>query len=86
VPEGLEQRSLRCRGRFDRVLREFILDYDDVRGAADPADTVLEFLQETYSAAADAAQWDRRSLDRTDEIASAVRLKDPGHSGAIQVQ
>jgi Family of unknown function (DUF5996) len=40
------------------------LDYDDARAAADPADTVLEFLEETDSAAADAAKWDRGNLDR----------------------
>jgi hypothetical protein len=85
VPAGLEQAVLRGRGRFDRNLGEFILDYDDARAAADPVDTVLEFLQETYSAAADAAQWDRRSLDRTDEIANGVRLKNPQHSGGSQV-
>jgi hypothetical protein len=83
VPENLEKARLRGRGRFDRDLGEFILDYDDARAAADPVDTVLVFLQETYSAAADAAQWDRRNLDRTDKIAAAVRLKNPQHSGTI---
>jgi len=82
VPGSLEQAGLRGRGRFDRNLGEFILDYDDARAATDPVETVLEFLQETYSAAADAAQWDRRNLDRTDELASAVRLKNPQQSGA----
>jgi len=86
VPEGLEQTLLRGRGRFDRVLREFILDYDDARAAADPVDTVLEFLQETYSAAADAAHWDRCNLDRADTVANAVRLKNPQHAGSNQVR
>jgi hypothetical protein len=36
---------------------------------------VLEFLQQTYSAAADAAKWDRGNLDRTDEVARALRRK-----------
>jgi hypothetical protein len=82
VPAGLEKTTLRSRGRFDRILGEFILDYEDARSAADAADTVLEFLQETYSAAADVAQWDRRNLDRSDEIANVVRLKNPQHSSA----
>jgi Family of unknown function (DUF5996) len=73
------------RGRRDRNLGEFILGYDDARAAADPVEAVLEFLEETHSGAADAAQWDRRSLDRTDEVASAARLKTPQHSGANQV-
>ena len=48
----------------------------------DPADTVLEFLQDTYSAAADAAKWDRAALDRRDEVADAIRLKRPqSHAG-----
>jgi hypothetical protein len=85
VPENLEKATLRGKGRFDRNLSEFILDYDAARAAADPVDTVLEFLQETYSAAADAAQWDRRNLDRTDEVASAVRLKNRQQSAANQV-
>jgi hypothetical protein len=77
VPEGLERAILCGGGRFDRVLGEFILDYEDARCSPDPVDTVLEFLQETYSAAADAARWDRSNLDRTDEVASAVRRKSP---------
>jgi hypothetical protein len=75
VPAGLEGVRLRGRGSYNRSLGEFVLDYDDARSAADPADTVLEFLQETYSAAADAAQWDRSNLDRNDEVASALRRK-----------
>jgi hypothetical protein len=35
-----------------------------VRETPDPAETVLQFLEETYSAAADSARWDRASLDR----------------------
>jgi hypothetical protein len=33
-------------------------------------DAVLEFLQETYSAAVDAAPWDRATLDRRNEVAN----------------
>jgi hypothetical protein len=37
--------------------------------------TILNFLESTYSAAADAAQWDRAHLDRHDRIGeAAVRL------------
>ncbi len=80
VPEGLDKSVLRGMGRFDPKLGEFILDYDEARNAADPVDTVLEFLQETYSAAANVAKWDRASLDRDDEIARAIRLKHPQRS------
>jgi hypothetical protein len=72
VPEGLGGAALRGRGGFDAKLGEFVLNYDDARSASDPAATVLEFLQETYSAAATAAHWDRANLDRTDEVARAV--------------
>jgi hypothetical protein len=46
-------------------MGEFLLDYDDAQKASDPAGTVLAFLEQTYSAAADLAKWDRASLDRT---------------------
>jgi hypothetical protein len=84
TPARLEEATLHGRGRFDRILGEFILDYDDARLAADPVDTVLEFLEETYSAAANAAQWDRRDLDRGDEVARAVRVKNSQHSSATR--
>jgi hypothetical protein len=38
--------------------------YDDVRTAADPKATLLDFLQSTYNAAADTGNWDRRVLER----------------------
>ena len=81
VPEGLDKAVISGRGGFNPKLGEFILDYDDARLASDPADTVLEFLQETYSAAADIAKWDRGNLDRNDPVAQAVRFKMPQHSG-----
>lgn len=45
-------------------LREFILPYDVVRQSESPRDTLLEFLQTTYEAAANLAEWDRKSLER----------------------
>jgi hypothetical protein len=45
-------------------LREFILPYDAVRQSDSPDDTLLEFLQTTYGAAADLAAWDRAPLER----------------------
>ena len=49
---------------YSQDLREFILPYDAVREAASPDETLLEFLQSTYEAAADLAKWDRASLER----------------------
>lgn len=50
--------------RWDDGLGEFVLPYEVVRTGADPAATLLEFLQATYEAAADTAGWDRAGLDR----------------------
>lgn len=66
VPAQLHEAVITPPGRFAEQMGEFVLDYEDVRTAADPAKTVLRFLEETYSAAADAAVWDRAVLDRTD--------------------
>ena len=77
VPEGLDKTVLLGKGGFNANMGEFILDYADARDSKDPADTVLQFLQDTYSAAADLAKWDRATLDRRDEVANAIRLKHP---------
>ena len=49
---------------FSRELGEFILPYDDVRQAASPDETLLDFLQSTYEAAANLGYWDRVGLER----------------------
>jgi Family of unknown function (DUF5996) len=48
-------------------LREFILPYDVVRQSRSPDDTLIDFLQTTYEAAADLAKWDRGFLDRRND-------------------
>jgi Family of unknown function (DUF5996) len=48
---------------FHEQLGEFILPYDAVRNGQTPDATLLEFLQTTYEAAADAAKWDRAALE-----------------------
>jgi uncharacterized protein DUF5996 len=48
---------------FSETLGEFILPYDAVRTAANPEQALLEFLQSTYEAAANAAKWDREALE-----------------------
>lgn len=45
-------------------LHEFLLMYDDVRLAPSPKDSLLQFLQSTYEAAAILGKWDRKSLER----------------------
>jgi hypothetical protein len=49
---------------YDKDLGQFILPYDAVRQASDPDRLLLDFLQETYAAAADLAKWDRNALER----------------------
>jgi hypothetical protein len=48
---------------YNTGFREFILPYEDVRTSASPDDTLLEFLQSTYEAAANLAKWDREALE-----------------------
>jgi hypothetical protein len=50
--------------RWDDDFGEFVLPYELVRTAADPDAFLLEFLQSTYEAAANAARWDRAALER----------------------
>ena len=45
------------------AAQQFLLPYEAVRRAADPDRYLLEFLQSTYEAAADNAQWDREALE-----------------------
>jgi hypothetical protein len=72
VPEGLDKVVLSGRGAFHPAMGEFLLDYAEAKQTADPAQEVLRFLQDTYSAAADLAKWDRGNLDRTDSVAQAI--------------
>ena len=66
-PPGFERASVRPREAFYSAdLREFVLPYDVVRTASAPDDTLLEFLQSTYEAAATLAAWDRAALERAD--------------------
>jgi Family of unknown function (DUF5996) len=64
VPAGLSEAVIAGPGSFNKALGEFILDYDTLRGAADPQQMLLDFLQATYAACADAAGWDRANLER----------------------
>lgn len=50
---------------FNETLGEFLLPYDVVRTAQDSDAALLAFLQTTYEAAADSAQWDRGALEFT---------------------
>jgi hypothetical protein len=64
-PAGFPQASVKPDGAFyGSDFREFFLPYDIVRQSEFPDRTLLDFLQSTYEAAANFAQWDRKSLER----------------------
>jgi len=71
-PPGFRDRPV-APGRFEAALGEFILPYDTVRAAADPDEVLLDFLQTTYAAAADAGQWDRAALECALGVPGRVR-------------
>jgi hypothetical protein len=67
APEPLGFKTARIQPEaafYHSGMSEFILMYDDVRRAESPKTMLLEFLESTYSAAADLAKWDRASLER----------------------
>jgi hypothetical protein len=64
-PQGFGEAPIQPSSAFySKEIGEFILPYDAVRQAASARDTLLEFLQSTYAAAADLAKWDRAALER----------------------
>jgi hypothetical protein len=64
-PPGFADVRVRPDGAFYSAdLREFILPYARVRESSTPDQTLLEFLQSTYEAAADLGLWDRAALER----------------------
>jgi hypothetical protein len=67
-PPGFAEAAVGPEGAFySEDLSEFILPYDVVREARAPDETLLEFLQSAYAAAADLGKWDRGALERTRE-------------------
>lgn len=63
-PEGFAQAKVRPEASFwFDDLGEFLLPYEAVRTADDPAATLLDFAQDSYEAAADLADWDREALE-----------------------
>jgi hypothetical protein len=64
-PPGFADAAVTTAGAYySREIGEFILPYDAVRQAAAPRDMLLDFLQQTYAAAADLGGWDRAALER----------------------
>lgn len=64
-PEGFKTATVKPSGTaYADQLGEYLLSYNDVREADDPAAAILGFMQSTYDAGADAAGWDRAALER----------------------
>ncbi len=64
MPEGFRSVPVRPEAAFfSQELGEFLLPYEAVRTAESPDTALLDFLQSTYEAAADAGKWDRPALE-----------------------
>jgi hypothetical protein len=64
-PEGFRNATVRPEAaHYDTQLNEFVLMYEDVRNAASPGTTLLDFCQTTYDAEATLAKWDRDALEK----------------------
>jgi hypothetical protein len=65
VPEGLAGARIQpAEAGWDKALGEFIFPYDAMRAVSSPDEALMAFLESAYSAAADAAKWDRVALER----------------------
>jgi hypothetical protein len=62
-PAGFRDRELPV-GSWNSEWQEFTLAYAEVRGANDPEALLTTFLQSTYEAAAEFAEWDRAAFER----------------------
>jgi hypothetical protein len=72
-PRGFAEAMVKPAAAFYSAdLREFVLPYDAIREDESPDDTLLEFLQTTYEAAANLGHWDRNSLERKERPEGAA--------------
>ena len=63
-PNGFAETSVEPSEAFwSAEAGEFILPYDAVRAASDPAATLMRFLESSYAAAANLGGWDRAALE-----------------------
>ncbi|MDD7935765.1 DUF5996 family protein [Actinomycetospora straminea] len=63
-PAGFREHPVRpSEAYYYEAGGQFLLPYEAVRTSADPESTLLDFLQDTYEAAADHGHWDRAELE-----------------------
>ena len=59
-PEGFKEAKVRPNAaHYNKQVGEFLLMYEDMRQAASPTTSLLDFCQSTYEAGASLANWDR---------------------------
>ncbi len=64
-PNGFKQASAQPKAAgYNGSLGEFLLPYEAVRQAESPSESLLQFCQSTYNAAASLGNWDRVALER----------------------
>ena len=64
TPEGFSEQPVKpAEAFYSKEMGEFFLAYDAVRNAANPEETLMQFLNSTYEAAAVAGGWDRSGLE-----------------------
>ena len=65
APAGLSEAKIKpAAASYLQEMSEFLLPYEAVRQADSPEDALMEFLQSTYEAGANLANWDRAALER----------------------
>lgn len=65
-PEGFDRATVApAAAYYEKQLGEYILMYDAVRTAESPRETLLQFLESTYQAAANLGSWNRAELERS---------------------
>ncbi|MFZ0661142.1 MAG: DUF5996 family protein [Acidobacteriaceae bacterium] len=73
-PDGFKTAAVRPATAFySKEMSEFLLNYDDVRGAASPSGAILEFMGSVYGAGS--ATWDRAALERSGAFPVRGKLK-----------
>jgi hypothetical protein len=66
-PPGFAAAAIRPDAAFyGEDLGQFLLPCDAVRRAPSPDDSLMQFLESSYAAAADLAHWDRTALERAE--------------------
>ena len=64
APENFgEQKVLPESAFYSKEMGEYLLKYEDVRRSANPDRVILDFMQSTYEAGANLANWDRKKLE-----------------------